>query len=214
MVHWGSHTSQPVAPGIRGSAGRFPLAVPMAGATKCSSLRCLLGFVNSLKRVSAVWKQTHAASSPRYFGSRTRGFHRPEPLKQFPLLSAWEGRLLDSNEKLGSRSAHAHCCPRRSSSLWQALGKLTAGVHGVLEGPSKADLPAFSRGDMANSSYSPHHTHTQNPSLCIFKKFSRTKTSLDTQAHSRGPFLLVLPSSTTFSFLSQRLEFSQKNKKF
>lgn len=179
----------------------------MAGATDCSSLRCLPGFGNSLKRTR--FGNNTCSFIATLFWLQDPRISQTRPSEQFPPLPAGEGRLLNSNRKLGSKSAHVHCPPSSSSSLWQALGKFTAGVQGVVEGLSKADLPSFSGGDVANSCYSPHHTHTRNLSFCIFKKFSRTKTTLKAQTYSPGPFpWFYLPPQ----LFPPRLGCSPKNK--
>lgn len=115
----------------------------------------------------------------------------------------------------GPRAALAHCSPNHSPSPRQRLRKRPAGLQGGARGPSNPGRRAFSGGAVGKSCCStpPPQTHLQSQCLYIFKKFSRTRISLDAQTHPPLSFFVVLPSSTVFSFLCQRLGFSRVDRK-
>lgn len=175
---------------------------------------CLPGFVNSLK--PARFENKHVQLPRRTILAAGPEAFTGQSLRALPSAARVGGGascIFISTWIRGPWAAHAHCPPRRSPSPRQWLGKRPAERQGGARGPSNADRRAICGGAVGKPRCYPHTPPPQSLCLHIFKKFSGTKISPDAQTQPPLPFLLVLPSSTTFSFLCQRLEISRIGRK-
>ena len=201
---------------VRDPPGRSLRKGKLQGPPDCRSLRCLSGLVISLK--PARFQNKHVQLPRRtILAARPQAFAGRSLRAVSPAARVGGGRLMHIHQHVDSRAAGRACAllAQPSPSPRQWLGKPVGGLQGGEGGQSNADRQTFGGGAVGKPwcSIPPPQTHPQSLCPYVFKKFSRTKIFLDSQTHPPRSFFVVLLSSTTFSFLCQRLGFSRIDRK-
>lgn len=170
--------------------------------------------MNSLKPTR--FENKHVQLPHRTILAARPAFHRPEPLRGSLRSPRGQRRLLHIHQHVEPRAASRACVqlsqpqPRPAAATWKAPRGAAGWRKGPRgRGPSGPLWRCFGEVLLFLSPHPDTHIH---PKACfyIFRKFSMTKISLDSETRPLLFFLLVLPSSTTQFSLGEARRFQDR----